>query len=473
MDRNFATPEWQNAKSDEVFAFPTTAGQQGFWYLDQLQPGNPAFNIAIRFHLEGPLRVATLEQAFNALVCRHETLRTTFVVMDGTPMQVIAPHMSITLNVDDLCSLPAAGLQGQADLRAAEEGRLPFDLDQGPLIRARLLRLDTESHMLLVTVHHIIADGWSTSILLQELVAIYEAYCLGQPVPLLELPLQYGDFAIWQEQWLQSDDLERQLSYWTSQLANLPALEIPPDRPRPVVLTSNGQLESILLAKNLTGSLEKICQREHVTLFMLTLSALNILLKRRCGSNDVFVGTLISGRSRVELESMIGPFINSLVLRCDLSDDPPFFDLLARVREVVLQAFEHQDLPFERVVEALNPKRNLSRHPVFQINFIHQKAFLRPMQVAGLSITPIPSISPGAIYDLNFILVERDEGCVRHASTTPIFMNLQRSVNCSGNFKASFEKSRPIRRVAFLTFSSIRSTVANNQTISLNNMPRL
>ncbi len=396
--------------ADDVFVFPTSVGQQGFWYLDQFQPGNPAYNIAVRFRLQGWLRVEELERALNEIVRRHESLRTVFAVVDGVPVQVVSPRLSIRLQRDDLRGGPEKDRRQRAGAVAAEEARLPFDLTKGPLVRARLLRLDDEEHTLLVTIHHIVSDGWSIGVLTKELGALYDAYCRGLDSPLPELALQCGDFAVWQEQWLQSQDLNDQIDYWTRRLANLPLLEIPPDRPRGPVQTFKGDIESILLPRKLTDGLESLSNREKATPFMLMLAAFQLLLQRCTGRNDVFVGTVLAGRSRVELEPLIGLFINPLVLRTDLSGDPPFLELLSRVRETVLQAFANQDVPFERVVDAVQPKRDPSRHPVFQINFLYQRDFVHPFHAAGLTLTAIPSASPGAIYDLNFFLVERAEG---------------------------------------------------------------
>ncbi|CEF48410.1 unnamed protein product [uncultured bacterium] len=404
--KNGAVKPWEG----EVFVFPSTVGQQGFWYLDQLDPGNPAYNIAVRFRLEGPLHFAALVRAVNEIVRRHEVLRTVIIEMDGHPVQVVAPSLSIAVSIIDLCDVPATERHARSEVLTTEEARGRFDLAVGPLFRAALLRLDEQVHILLVTVHHVISDGWSIGVITQELGTLYDAFCKGLSSPLAELFLQYGDFAVWQKQWLESSDLNSQVNYWSQKLSKLPLLEIRTDRPRPATQTSNGDIESLVLPKALTDALKDISNREGVTLFMLALAALKILLMRHTGQSDIFVGTLVAGRSRVELEPLIGLFINPLVLRTDLSSNPTFSEFLARVRETVLDALANQDLPFERVVEAIQPKRDPSRHPVFQINFIYQRDFVRPLQVSGLTLTAVPSRSPGAIYDLNFFMVERAVG---------------------------------------------------------------
>jgi thioesterase domain-containing protein len=405
--RNNGVPK---SAEDEVFVFPATVRQQAFWYLDQLHPGNPAYNIAVRFRLQGPLRVEVLERALQEIVTRHEALRTVFAARDGVPMQVVAPRLPLRLEHDDLREGSDKQRRQRAEAITAEEGRLPFDLAKGPLFRARLLCLDDEEHMLLVTIHHIVSDGWSIGILTQELGRLYDAYCRGQTSPLPELPLQYPDFAVWQKEWLQTTSLAQQLQYWTRQLSNLPILEVPPDRPRPAGQTFRGAIESILLPHALTDRLASLSQREKATPFMVMLAAFQLLLQRVTGQDDIFVGSVLAGRARVELEPLIGLFINPVVLRTDLSGDPPFVELLGRVRETVQQAFANQDVPFERVVDAVQPKRDPGRHPLFQINFLYQRDFVQPFQASGLGLTAIPSLSPGAIYDLNFFLVERAEG---------------------------------------------------------------
>jgi non-ribosomal peptide synthetase component F/thioesterase domain-containing protein len=398
------------AEVDDVFVLPTTAGQQGFWYLDQLQPGNPAYNIAVRFRLQGPLRVDCLERALNKIVARHESLRTTFGVREGMPVQVIVPQLTIPLPVDDLRAFPEPERARRAEVLAGDEARLRFDLARGPLIRTRLLRLKDEEHMLLMTVHHIVSDGWSIGIFTNELTALYQSECSGMPAVLPELTIQCGDYAIWQEEWLRSQQLQDQVSYWTKQLANLPLLEIPTDRPRGPAATHNGSIESILLPRELTDPIEALATQEKATTFMVMLAAFKIFLKQYTGLDDVYAGSVFAGRPRVELEALIGMFINPLVLRTNLGGNPTFRQLLSRVRETVLGAFANQEVPFERVVEAVQPRRDPSRHPIFQINFLLQRDFVRPFKSDGLTLTAIPSVSPGAIFDLNFFMVERADG---------------------------------------------------------------
>lgn len=396
--------------ADDIVALPATARQHGFWYLDQLEPGNTAYNIAVRFRLHGPLHVEHLTQALNEIVRRHESLRTVFAEVDGVPMQVILPQLRIPVPLDDIRDIAEPERQERARALAVEEARRVFDLANGPLIRARLTRVADQDHVLLVTIHHIVSDGWSIGILTNELGVLYDANVRGHRSPLPELEIQYGDFAIWQEQALAAKELSDQLAYWKRHLAGLPALEIAPDHPRSTTPSSRGMIDSILLVTELTDRLAALAQRENVTPFMVLLAAFQLLLRHHAKQDDIVVGSVIAGRSRPELEPLIGLFINPLVFRTDVSGDPSFVELLDRVRETVLAALAHQDVPFERVVEAVQAKRHPGRHPLFLVNFLYQRDFVRPFEASGLTLMPIPSVSPGAIYDINFFMVERAEG---------------------------------------------------------------
>jgi thioesterase domain-containing protein len=399
-----------DAPADDFVVFPLTVGQEGFWFLDRLNPGNPAYNIAVRFRLLGPLHVATVRQAFNEILRRHESLRTSFKEVDGEPVQVISPSASIELPVIDVRDVPAAQRMTVADRLAVEEACKRFDLSVLPLIRAVLLRLDEQEYMLLVTVHHIVSDGWSIGVISSELGALYEAFSQSQESRLPHLSIQYGDFAVWQQDWLRNAGLAGQLAYWKRQLANVAQLEIPTDRPRQAAQTFNGTIDSLVLPRPLTDALRDFSNRQGSTMFMTCLAALKILLHRYSEQTDICVGSLVAGRNRVEIEPLIGLFVNPIVLRTDLSSNPAFPDLLARVRESVLGALVNQDVPFQRLVEELRPKRDASRHPVFQVNFIYQRDFVQPLEFSGITLTAIPSKSPGAIYDLNFFMVERADG---------------------------------------------------------------
>jgi amino acid adenylation domain-containing protein len=313
--------------------------------------------------------VSVLERALNEIVRRHEVLRTTLAADDGQPLQHVARELTLSLPRVDLAHLPAHERETEAQRLAAEEARAPFDLAAGPLVRATLLRLRPTEHSLLLTVHHIACDGWSIGVLIRELTAIYGAYAAGQPSPLAELALQYGDFAVWQREWLQGEVLERQLGYWRKQLADLPTLQLPTDRPRPTVQSYRGAFRAFVLPGTLVSGLRELANQEGATLFMALLAAFKVLLARYSGQDDFAVGTYIANRNRVEIEGLIGFFVNTLALRTDLSGDPSFRELIRRVRETALAAYAHQDVPFEMLVDELQPERDLSRNPLFQVVF--------------------------------------------------------------------------------------------------------
>jgi thioesterase domain-containing protein len=324
-------------------------------------------------------------------------------------MQVVSPDAIIDLPVVDLLAIPPERRAAEADKAAEEEAVRPFDLTTLPLIRASLLRVERQRYMLLVTVHHIVADGWSIGVISDELGALYKGSS-PEADSLPELPIQYGDFAVWQEEWLKYADMGSQLAFWKQQLAGLNELAIPTDRPRKARPSFQGKIESLLLSRQLTDALRDFSNRENSTMFMTSLAALQILMNRYSGQPDICLGSLVAGRSKVETEALIGVFVNPIVLRTDLSGDPEFPDLLARVRETVLGALANQDIPFQRLIEELRPKRDPSRHPLFQVNFIYQRDFVRPLEFSGIKLTAVPSKSPGAIYDLNFFMVERADG---------------------------------------------------------------
>ena len=390
---------------------PASFAQERLWFLDQWEPNSAVYNLASAFRLSGGLDVTALQQALNEIVRRHEVLRTTFAAQDGQPYQVIAPQLTVELPVVDLQGLPAAQREIEARRLAREEIVRPFDLARGPLFRALLLRLDTEEHLLTVGTHHIVSDGWSDGILFRELEALYEAYHNGQSSPLAELPIQYADFAEWQREWLRGKVLERQLSYWREQLGGAPpSLELPTDRPRPSLQTYRGAGQSLLLPTTLADSLRALSRQERVTLFMTLLAAFQTLLHRYTGQDDVVVGSAIANRNRVEIEELIGFFVNTLVLRTDLSGNPTFRELLARVRDVCLGAYDHQDLPFEKLVAELQPERDPSRQPLFQVLFQMVSFPKGPGKLGDLTLRPLQIRSGTSKFDLLLSVGDRPEG---------------------------------------------------------------
>jgi len=354
---------------------PPSFAQARLWFLDQLEPGSAVYNIPAAVALPGHVNAEVLQWVLSEIVRRHEVLRTRFVSVDGDPAQVILPYLNIELPVVDLRSVPAEQRQAEVTRLSDAEARRSFDLGQGPLMRAQLLRVTDEQQVLLLTMHHIISDGWSVGIFFRELSLLYEAACQGRRSPLPELPIQYADYAQWQRERLSGTALAELLDYWRKQLTGAPGvLELPLDHVRPAVQSFRGELRAFQLGEELTRRLRELSQRQGVTLFMTLLAAFKVLLYRYTGEEDLVVGTPIAGRNRAEIEGLIGFFINSLVLRTKLSGNPSFVEVLKRVREVTLGAYEHQDLPFEKLVEELQPERSLSHAPLFQIVFSLQNA---------------------------------------------------------------------------------------------------
>ncbi len=365
--------------------FPLSFAQQRLWLLDQLEPGTPIYNIPLALRLSGNINVEALKYALCAVIRRHEALRTAIVAVEGVPLQKIMPADALLIPLTDLRAMDQKKRQQEALRLVAEEAVQPFDLSQGPLIRAALFQLAADEYILTITMHHIAADAWSVEVLYQEIIAHYSAFEQGRPSPLPPLPVQYIDYALWQRQWLQGEMLERQLGYWKEQLANLPTLlQLPTDRPRPTIQTFHGASVSFSLSSLLTARLKALSQREGVTLFMMLLAAFQVWLYRHTAQEDITVGTPVANRLQADLEPLIGFFINTLVLRTDLSGNPSFRDVLRRVRDVTLNGFNCREVPFELIVETLQPERNLSYSPLFQVLFT--------LQNVSASSTQIPSI---------------------------------------------------------------------------------
>jgi amino acid adenylation domain-containing protein len=406
-----AAPPITSVPRDE--ALPLSFAQQRLWFLDQLVPGSPLYNIPLAMRLTGALDVAALERTLNEIVSRHEVLRTTFATADGRPAQVIAPNLVLPLPVTDLSHLPEGEREALARQMATDDARRPFDLAGGPLLRARLLHLADDDHVALLTLHHIISDGWSMGVLIREIAALYDSFSTGKRPQLPNLPLQYADFAAWQRGWLQGDVLEAQLAYWKEQLGDSPPLlELPTDRPRPAVQTNHGAHHTFALPADLTNAIKALTQKEGVTLFMTLLAAFQTLLHRYTGQNDLNVGAPIANRSRAEVENLIGFFVNTLVLRARFDGQPTFRDLLKRARETALAAYAHQDLPFEMLVEALQPQRDLSHTPLFQAMFVLDNAPMGTFTQAlpGLTLSPIEAESGIAKFDITLSMFEGPNG---------------------------------------------------------------
>ena len=395
---------------------PLSFAQQRLWFLDQLEDsGSATYNMASTLRLLGSLHITALEQSLLEIVQRHETLRTTFQMLNGKPVQVIQPFSaeSLRLSVVDLQLMSSEKQTFEVQRLASEDAQRPFDLTKGPLLRTTLWQLGPQEHVIGVTMHHIISDGWSLGLFIREFTTLYEAFSKGQPSPLAPLPIQYADFAYWQRQWLSKEALQKQLNYWQQQLANVPALlELPTDHPRPPIQRFEGHIQPFEINEELSNQLNKLSQQADATLFMTLLAAFVTLLGRYSGSDDLVVGSPIAGRNNRKTESLIGFFVNTLVLRLNCSGNPSFFDLLTHVRQVCVNAYAHQDVPFEQLVEVLQLERNLSHTPLFQVVFVLQNTPKENLALANLSISPFAREHVTAKFDLTLSMTETAQGLV-------------------------------------------------------------
>jgi Condensation domain len=389
-------------------SLPLSFAQQRLWLVQQWNPASAAYNISGAIRLTGHLDVSALERSLTKIVSRHEALRTTFQVTGGQPVQVISPPAPVAFGVNDLRNTNIENPLEEAYRLASEDANRPFDLAKGPLFRATLLRLDTQDHVLLLSMHHTVFDGWSQQIFFEEMRECYEAFSKGDAPCLPSLPIQYADYAIWQR--AQSEAREAQLGYWKRQLDGAPPiLELPTDYPRPPKQTFRGDRQSLTLPADLAASLRALARQEGATMFMLLLAAFKALLYRYTGQTDIVIGTPVAGRNRVEIEKSIGVFINMLSLRNRVAGDLRFTQLLKQVFESTLEAYANQDVPFEQLVEELNPPRDLSRTPIFQIAFALQTAPDKAFELAGLGCSPLKIESGRARFDLTLFMAEKQQ----------------------------------------------------------------
>ncbi len=447
---------------------PLSFAQQRLWVLDQIDPGSSTYNVFFPLRLSGPLDIEALSQSINTIVERHEALRTMFSVVAQRPSQVILPSLHIPLPVTDLRHLPEATREAEALRLTNQEIERPFDLAQGPLLRTMLLRLDAHEHILVLTMHHIVSDAWSMDVLFRELTTLYAAFRSGQSAlsaALSALPIQYVDFAVWQRQWLQGAALERQLAYWRSQLAGAPPLELPTDHARPPAQTYRGATLSLALPSELRAALQRLSQREGATLFMTLLAAFNVLLARYSGQADICVGTPIANRTHSQTEDLIGFFVNTLVLRSDVSGNPSFRELLGRVRETTLQAQAHQDLPFELLVEALQPERDLSRTPLFQVMFTFENAGVAALDLPGVRASFVETAPATAKFDLTWTLREEAGNLVSDVNYNTDLFAEAAIARMIGHYQVvlaqmAADPERPIMAAPLLSAAEARSLVA-------------
>ena len=438
-----------SAPPEDSFVFPVTFAQQRMWFLNRLQPGSSFYNSPWSLRLTGPLHVEALERSLGEILRRHEILRTTFAVQEGEPVQVVAPWTGFSLPLIDVTGHAAP--EAEAKRIALEETRSTMDLEKGPLMRAKLVRIGPEDHVLLILIHHILFDGWSRRILSGEMAELYDAFATGNASPLPDLPLQYGDFAVWQRKFLTSSQTGKQLNFWKRRLEGAPlVLELPLDNLRPALATYRGARRSLLLPLPLLEQLRELSRTESVTLFMTLLAVFNIMLSRYTAQEDIIVGTPVAGRNRVEIEKLIGLFINSLALRTNLSGDPLFRDLLSQVRETTLSAYANQDLPFERLVEDLGTERDLSRNPVFQVMLILQNIPGKVKRLSNLHTSVFTDGAETSKMDLLLFAIERSEGLELTFEYNTDLFDERTIAALQGHFRALLEAvvQDPARRIS-------------------------
>ena len=390
---------------------PLSFAQQRLWFIDQMEPGTTLYNVPIALRARGEMELPVLERTLGEVIRRHEVLRTVFAEEDGLARQVILPPGDFSIPCCDFSQLPETERGGALAAALEMEAQQPFDLARGPLFRAVLWRLGEREHVLLLAMHHIVSDGWSLGVLVREVTALYTSFLEDRPSPLPELPVQYADFAVWQRGWLTGETLERELSWWRERLAGAPpVLDLPTDRPRPAVRSPRGSSCTLALSAELTAELAAFSRRHVVTLFMTLLSAFQVLLSRSCGQSEVVVGTPIAGRNRLETEGLIGFFVNTLVLRAEIGNAASFAGLVSQVRQETLDAYAHQDLPFEKLVEELAPERSLVHTPLFQVGFALQNAPLGEISLPRLWLTPLSLPETVAKFDVDMTFAETPEG---------------------------------------------------------------
>src|SRR5580704_10387154 len=456
-------PPIRRAQRDN--SLPLSFAQQRLWFLNQLEPDNPLYNIPLAIRLNGALNIESLKRALNEIVQRHEVLRTRYVVENELPVQLITDEVEIALPVEDLTDLPDEAQQSAVRRMAIENGRHVFNLETGPVFRASLLKLGEQDHALLLNTHHIVSDGWSIWQFVRELAALYEAFTTDKPSPLAELRIQYADFAIWQRSWMQSDMYNKQLAYWRKQLDGATAtLELPTDRVRPANPSYRGSTCRVVYPRSLTDKLNELSRREGVTLFMTLIAAYQTLLFRYSGQEDLSVGSPIANRIHAEIEDLIGFFVNTLVIRGNLSGNPTFRELSQRVRDTALGAYTNQDLPFEKLVEELQPERDLSRLPLFQVWFVLQNAPRSAFQLSGIEIAAMDVHNGTSKFDIGMFMVEKPEGLVANVEySTEIFddRTIQRMVGHFGVLLEAIaeDPSRRIGELPLLTAEERRQIV--------------
>ncbi len=448
-------------------AAPLSFGQEQLWFLDRVNPGNPFYIVPMALRLLGRLSIPTLSQALQEIVGRHEILRTTFELEEGRPLQRVShspPRLATPLV--DLSGLQADSRDREAERLAREEAHRPFDLGRLPLLRMALLRFAKEDHVVLLTIHHIVSDSWSMSVFVSELSALYAALLRGRPSPLGELPIQFGDFALWQRRTTSSDVLRSHLQYWKRQLTSAHSvLELPLDRPRPTLQRYRGRLLRFRIESELTKQLKSLSQRRSASFFMTLLSCLGTLLHRYSGQEDIVIGSGIANRHRREIEPLIGFIVNTMPLRLDMSGNPTFEELLDRARRVCLDAHAHQDVPFEHLVKTIRPERNLSYNPFFQVMFVLLNAPMSDLDLPGLRLEPWQVDTRTAVFDLTYWLEDGPEGLDCKLQYNTDLFNASTISRTIDHFQRLLEEiaARPEQRLLDIPLDSVESESKSGQ----------
>jgi amino acid adenylation domain-containing protein len=441
VNRNFTSVYLPIKVETATNYHPLTFTQQQLWFINQLQPGTATYNISVAVQIKGRLNLSALVRSFNEIIQRHNILRTSFEIVDGEPVQKVVDTVNLTVSQVDLQHLANEQQSMEVQKLSLQEAKVAFDLGQAPLLRAKLLLLEAEEAILVLTLHHLVGDGWSINILVQELSAIYRALADGKPslpdatrTTLPEVPIQYTDFVYWQQNWLQGEFIEKHLAYWQQQLGgNLPLLQLPTDRPRPPIQTFRGARQKFVLSTTLTEAIKQLSQREGTTLFMTLLAAFQTLLYRYTGQEDILVGSPIANRNRAELKQLIGCFVNTLVLRTNLEGNPTFTELLGRVRKVAIDAYTHQDLPFEKLIKALQPNRDLSYNPLFQVMFVLQNP-------ASYGIWKTEELdTETAKFDVLLSMIDSKEGLIGTLEYSTDLFNVDTIARMVGHFQTLLE----------------------------------
>ncbi|HEY6806349.1 MAG TPA: condensation domain-containing protein [Pyrinomonadaceae bacterium] len=462
---------------------PLSFAQQRLWFIDQFEEGASAFyNMTASVRLEGQFNFPALLRTFNEIVRRHDTLRAAFLAVDGQPVQVVKTKVSLSLPIVDLSDLQQARRDDELQRLRREDAERPFDLSHVPLLRVSLVRMDASVHVVLLTMHHIVSDGWSIGVLIKEVAALYAAYAANKESPLTELSIQYSDFASWQRQQLQGESLEKELDYWRGELgAELPTLNLSTDRPRPAVQSYRGAHVPVIVGAELTNALRQLAQQQGATLFMVLLAAFQALLQRYSGHEQIVVGTPVAGREQPETETLIGFFVNTIVLRGDLSGNPSFTELLARVRQTTLNAYAHQSVPFEKLVEELQPQRSLSHAPLFQVMIVLQNTPAESLRLSGLTLTALPYEQSAALFDLLLSLTEIDGGISGSLQYSTDLFNSKTAEQIVAHFQTlltliAANPEEPIAQLQLLSEAERKQQLEDwNATaaVSLDDMPRI